>query len=119
VTLTTLVTGGTAAAREAAIMAAISAPADTAVIIEGLPSGAGPLEPLAGDAGLQLARIAPGCPCCTGSLTMRVTLNRILRRKPARLYIGLASASHLDRIQHFLSSPPYTDLLEINAGIRI
>lgn len=118
-TLTTLVTGATAAMREAAIAAAISSPTDTAIILEGLPSGTSPLDELATDAtGFQLVRIAPGCLCCTGNLTMRVTLNRMLRKKPSRLYIGLASAVHLPQIIAFLSDKPYEELLTLTDAMQ-
>jgi hypothetical protein len=113
----TLVTGARAAARELAIKQATeraiaAAPAgknSIAVILEGLPDGSGLLEDHSPD--LQLARIAPGCVCCTGNVVLRVTLNRILRHPPAHLYIGLADITHLDRIRQFLGDPPYDQLL--------
>ncbi|RJG04807.1 GTPase [Noviherbaspirillum cavernae] len=125
-TLTTLVTGATAAARETAIAAALDADTDairaTALILEGLPGGASPLDaftdPLIAQAAPHIARIAPGCLCCTGNLTMRVTLNRILRRPPARLYISLATAGHLDNIRTFLCQPPYDGLLELTQDLH-
>jgi hypothetical protein len=111
----TLVTGPRAAARELAINQAIAAaPAgknSIAVILEGLPDGSGLLEDHSPE--LQLARIAPGCVCCTGNVVLRVTLNRILRHPPAHLYIGLADITHLDRIRQFLSDPPYDQLLNL------
>ena len=60
---------------------------------------------------LQVVRIAPGCLCCTGSLTMRVTLNRLLRQRPQALYLSLASSEHRDSIAALLSAPPYTEWL--------
>ncbi|GIZ52198.1 GTPase [Noviherbaspirillum aridicola] len=115
-TLATLVTGADAARREAAIAADIRTPADTAVILEGLPSGksAAALDLPQ----LQLHRIAPACMCCTGNLTFRVTLDRVLRRKPARLYLGLASSDHLDAIRRFLSAAPYGALLELTPDLQ-
>lgn len=74
-TLTTLVTGAGAAQREAAIAAALDPALTTALILEGIPSGHSPLDTASG---LRVARIAPGCPCCSGNMTMRVTLNRLL-----------------------------------------
>ena len=47
-------------------------------------------------AALQLLRIAPGCLCCSGNLVLRVTLNRLLRHPPARLFISLADATHIE-----------------------
>lgn len=119
----TLVTGPRAAARESAISRAITTDVaatggkqqSIAVILEGLPDGSGVLEDRASD--LQLARIAPGCLCCTGNIVLRVTLNRILRDPPAHLYIGLADITHLDRIRLFLSDPPYDCLLTLTGDL--
>lgn len=108
-----LVTGATASAREEAIARAFDADRPTALILEGLPDGSSRLDELVSFPDFHLARIAPGCLCCTGNLTMRVTLNRMLRHKPARLYIGLATDSHLDRIRLFLSQAPYDKLLHL------
>jgi len=113
VTLTTLVVGATIAAREAAIATVLDCALPTALILEGLPDGASPLDALAQGAHLQMARIAPGCLCCTGSLTMRVTLNRLLRRSPARLYIAVANAAHVESLRTFLQQSPYDNLLEL------
>jgi hypothetical protein len=114
-TLTTLVTGSRASEREAAIAAKTAPGEPTAVILEGLPDGNSPLDALRQQAGIQLSlvRIAPGCPCCIGNLAMRVTLNRLLRRAPSRLYIGLASSSHLEQVRAFLTQPPYPALLAL------
>ena len=112
---TTLVTGSSASRREAAIAAALaeSTPHQSgasAVILEGLPDGTPLLAP--SDA-LLLARIAPGCLCCAGNLVMRVTLNRLLRQRPTRLLIGIASSEHLDQLRSWLSSAPYDQLLAL------
>jgi hypothetical protein len=115
VTLATLVTGATAAAREAAIAAALAPDLPTALILEGLPGGTSDLEILAN---LQVARIAPGCMCCIGNLTMRVTLNRMLRRSPVRLYIGLATSAHLEQIHLFLTQAPYDKLLQLTKTLH-
>ena len=114
-TLATLVTGVSATEREQAIAAALDSGLNTALILEGLPSGA---MPLANAPRLHVSRIAPGCLCCTGNLTMRVTLNRILRQSPQRLYIGLATSEHLEQIRHFLSQPPYDNLLQLTKDLR-
>jgi G3E family GTPase len=118
VTPTTLVTGASAAAREAVIAAAIESGLQTALILEGLPSGTTQLDSIAQSPNLHIARIAPGCLCCTGNLTMRVTLNRMLRRQPARLYISLATADHLDRLRNFLLQPPYDNLLVLTKDLQ-
>jgi hypothetical protein len=119
VTLTTLVTGAHASAREAAISEAIDTSYSTALILEGLPDGTAPLESINGLTNIHIARIAPGCPCCTGNLTMRVTLNRILRRPPTRLFISLVSADHLEQIRRFLQQPPYDNLLTLTEDLQV
>jgi G3E family GTPase len=118
VTSTTLVTGASATEREAAIAAAITSDIDTALILEGLPSGITRVDSLVESQHLHIARIAPGCLCCTGNLTMRVTLNRMLRLHPARLYISLATADHLDGIRGFLTQPPYDELLVLTKDLH-
>jgi len=102
----TLVTGASAALREAAIAGVLDGRLRTALILEGLPDGSSPFgAPL--PAGLSIVRIAPGCICCSGNLTMKVTLNRILRQHPERLYISLANSNHLPQIRQFLQQEPY------------
>jgi hypothetical protein len=109
--LTTLVTGATAALRERAI-AQVAIGADV-VLLEGLPDGH-PFLP----EHIEVHRIAPGCLCCTGNLVLRVTLNRLLRRHPERLYIGMASTEHLDQLRSWLSAPPYDQLLALTADMN-
>jgi hypothetical protein len=102
-TLVRLVHGGNSAAREKAIAGELS-PGSTAVaLLEGLASDSG----LTPSEALTVIRIAPGCPCCTGSLTMRVTLNRLLRHPPEILFMSLSDASHLDSVQSFLREEQY------------
>ena len=123
---TTLVTGPGAAARERAIAARLRQPdaaasAGTpaglqAVILEGIASGNSPLDTLPPNA--QLARIAPGCLCCTGNLVLRVTLNRMLRQRPERLFIGVADSEHLDQLRSWLQSEPYDQLLTLTADLQ-
>jgi hypothetical protein len=117
---TTLVTGASAGLREAAIAArlapagAIPTAIPTAILLEGLADGRSLLP--ASDT-ILIQRIAPGCLCCTGNLVLRVTLNRILRRPPERLYIGLATTEHLDQLRSWLSCPPYDQLLELTPDL--
>jgi hypothetical protein len=111
---TTLVTGTGPAAREAAIGARLAPGQPTAVVLEGLPDGRTQLDP---SDTLLIQRIAPGCLHCTGNLVLRVTLNRLLRRPPERLYIGLASMEHLDQLRSWLSAPPYDQLLELTPDL--
>lgn len=131
---TTLVTGATAAAREQAIAALVAVPlvphagddplshtASTsrqyvdAVILEGMGVAATPL--ISGD-GLHVVRIAPGCLCCDGNLVLRVTLNRLLRQRPRRLFIGLANSEHLDQLRSWLAAPPYDQLLALGSDLH-
>jgi G3E family GTPase len=108
-TTTVLVTGARASTREAAIAATIN-PA--------IATGTDPFSLFTDTGKFHIARIAPGCPCCTGNLTMRVTLNRMLRHRPATLYIGLATDAHLAQIQEFLSQPPYDALLTLTEVLK-
>jgi hypothetical protein len=121
--ITTLVTGRRALDRETAIAARLPAappagiaaggappPAPAVVILEGL---ADPHSPLADAPGVQVHRIAPGCLCCAGNVILRVTLNRLLRRPPAQLYISLADATHVGQLRAMLSAPPYDTLLSL------
>jgi hypothetical protein len=113
---TSLVTGPTAGAREQLIAAQLQ-PGNPgcAVLLEGLPDGHTILIP---SDTLLIERIAPGCLCCTGNLVLRVTLNRLLRRRPARLYLGLASTEHLDQLRSWLQAPPYDQLLELTPDLH-
>jgi G3E family GTPase len=109
-TRTVLVSGADAATREAAISRLIQtadSAVPTAVILEGLASGSDAFDALAQRTDVSIARIAPGCLCCTGNLTLTVHLHRILRQRPALLYISLADSSHIERIENFLLQPIY------------
>lgn len=117
-TLTTLVIGARAATREMAIAHALDPHVFTALILEGLSDGTAHLDAFAEISTLQIIRIAPGCLCCSGNLTMRVTLNRILRRHPARLYIGLATVNHLDLLRRFLTETPYDAWLTLTDDLH-
>jgi len=117
---TTLVTGASAAQREAAIAALLGAsPSPTgafsAVILEGLAAGSSPLPETSS---VRLVRLAVGCPCCAGNLVLRVTLNRLLRQGPERLFIGLASSEHLDQLRSWLQDAPYDQLLALEPDVR-
>ncbi|MBA5605795.1 GTPase [Duganella sp. FT3S] len=118
---TWLVTGAQAGAREAAIAAHLQPGLATTVILEGVTDGNSALADLADAAdpprSLQVLRIAPGCLHCSGNLVLRVTLHRVLRLAPARLYISLATASHLDQLRSWLSGAPYGSLLALQADI--
>ena len=113
---TILVTGASAGARETRIAKAIAdqPAALVAVLMEGVPDGRAPLE---NRSGLQIARVASGCLCCTGNLVMKVTLNRLLRQRPTRMFIGIASTDHLPRVKQLLSSAPYSTLIRLESDL--
>ena len=116
-TIVTLVYGGNGAARETAIAALAIPPQNAVAIIEGL-AGTGKLdEDRAAAKGLQVLRIAPGCPCCTGKLAMRVILNRTLRKNPDRIYLSLAHSDHLAGVIDFLKEDQYRERLEIGQPV--
>jgi hypothetical protein len=124
VVATVLVTGPRAGAREAAIAAALRPGEASVIILEGLSDGSADLAldeagELPGRPGVHpvVHRIAPGCLHCSGNLVLRVTLNRVLRHPPARLYISLATATHLDQLRAWLSDPPYGELLSLQPDI--
>ena len=113
----TLVTGPSPHAREAAIAARLQHPRPAApdagpeaVILEGLADAQSPLLP---SPSLLISRIAAGCLCCAGNLVLRVTLNRLLRQRPSRIYLGVARSEHLDQLRSWLQSAPYDQLLEL------
>lgn len=108
---TTLVLGNTPRAREEVIAGQLHQNgAISAVILEGLPDGSPILQ---ASSSLLIERIAPGCLCCTGNLVLRVTLNRLLRRRLTRLFIGVARSEHLDQLRSWLGSAPYDQLLAL------
>jgi hypothetical protein len=118
---TTLVTGSSAAAREQAILDRLQLSdsrqggAKSAVILEGLAAGNSLLDTL--PAHVLFARIAPGCLCCAGNLVLRVTLNRMLRQRPDRLFIGVARSEHLDQLRSWLQAEPYDQLLRLSPDL--
>jgi G3E family GTPase len=115
----TLVTGASPRVREQAIFAALAAGpeegAKVAVILEGLADASSPLAP---DSHLSVSRIAGGCLCCAGNLVLRVTLNRLLRLHPDRVFIGVGSSDHLDQLRSWLESPPYDQLLALAPDLQ-
>lgn len=112
----TLVTGASPAAREQAIFAAVStSDGSIAVILEGLADASSPLAP---GSHLSVSRIAGACLCCAGNLVLRVTLNRLLRHHPDRIYIGMAHSDHLDQLRSWLASAPYDQLLELAPDVH-
>ena len=119
----TLVSGGHASDREAAIAQALPLQQANAEILEGLADGNSILADLAEQtsppAGLQLLRIAPGCLCCSGNLVLRVTLNRLLRHPPAHLFISLADVTHIEQLRSWLAASPYDAWLALEPDLSI
>jgi hypothetical protein len=122
-----LVTAASAREREAVITAAIidadsaranwANPPRHAVLLEGLPDGQAQLESLLADRAIPIIRIAAGCLCCSGSVVLRVNINRLLRHKPHRLFIGIATTTHQAQLRTMLQSPPYDAWLTIGPDI--
>jgi len=56
--------------------------------------------------------------CCTGNLTLRVHLNRLLRHAPQSICISLANDEHIEQLLAFLSSPPYDKLLSLEPVVH-
>jgi hypothetical protein len=109
---TLIIAGGSYVQREQQIATAIEQDRDqfVAVILEGLPNGS-PL--IQSDKQLMIERIAPGCFCCVGQLVLQVSLNRVIRKKPHKLYIGMHDAQHVVLLYQRLSKLPYQTLLTI------
>jgi hypothetical protein len=59
--------------------------------------------------------IAPGCPCCQGNLTMRVTLARVLRLEhPDHLVLALIDGEHRESVRRWLEAPPFGTLIAVH-----
>ena len=115
----TLVAGGTAAARQAAVIERLDPAIPAAIIFEGIhpahPAFVDPARPTL----LLTTTIAPDCPCCGAGLVLRVTLDRMVQRRPQRLFICLADAGHLSHLQQFLGEPPYAHRLSLTPVIAL
>lgn len=68
-------------------------PAPRAVIAEGA------LFALAAPEDVAIERLAAGCVCCLGMVPLRVTLTRLLRRRPRALLLLLAADEHVPRLR--------------------
>lgn len=94
----------TEAERDAAIsewLQSPGGPTDTgrrAIVAEGV------LFDRTGPQGVPLVGLAAGCPCCLGSVALRVALGRTLRAvRPEAVLLLLATAEHLPRLQRMLA----------------
>lgn len=118
-TCVTLVYGATGLAREQAISRSLDPAEATAVLLEGFPSGNSPLEELSSHPDLRIVRIAAGCICCTGNLVFKVTLNRLLRDPPQKLFLSIADALHVEQLRDFLLAAPYGSILSVGKDCRL
>lgn len=113
----TLVAGGSGPGRQAAIASRLDPVVPSAVIFEGMhpqhPAFQDPSRP----APLFVSTIAPDCPCCGAGLVLRVTLDRMIQRRPSTLFISLADVRHLSHLQQYLIVPPYSNLLGLTPAI--
>jgi G3E family GTPase len=76
--------------------------------------------------GVAVAEVDGGCPCCTAQVAFRVALTRLLREAhPARLFVELGAAGHLDATLKTLSGPwlasvlalgPVVEMVDLDAG---
>lgn len=115
----TLVAGGTAGARQAAVIDRLDPAIVTAIIFEGIHPPNPALHDPARPTPLIVSTIAPDCPCCGAGLVLRVTLDRMVQRRPGRLFICLADAGHLTHLHQFLGDPPYAKLLSLTPLITL
>lgn len=113
-TLTRLVYGGNPNLREQTIGTYADPGLATTALVEGWSNAEAGLT---SSGNLQVIRMAPGCPCCSGNLTMRVTLNRVLRAAPSVLFFSLADASHVASVRNFLQEQQYCDRLELGSDL--
>jgi hypothetical protein len=44
-------------------------------------------------------------------------LNRLLRQRPERLFIGVARSEHLDQLRSWLQAEPYDQLLRLTSDL--
>jgi hypothetical protein len=109
-TLLRLVYGANQSEREDAIKTQINPKLFTMALLEGGAVGNTPLNSMAS---LKVVRMAPGCPCCSGNLTMRVMLNRALKEKPDLVFLSLANPLHITAIRDFLQEDQYSGRLEL------
>ena len=84
-------------------------------------SNLGTLELLAESPEVETAFVAPGCLCCTGLLTFRVGLVRLLRgmaaAPPAKLLIDTGTSAHHEEIRAELQGPQFAALIRLDCTI--
>jgi Fe-S cluster biogenesis protein NfuA len=109
-----LVYGANQSQREQAIKNQINPTLFTMALLEGGAVDNAGLDSLAT---IKVVRMAPGCPCCSGNLTMRVMLNRALKEKPDLVFLSLANSMHLTAIRDFLQEDQYSGRLNLGFDI--
>lgn len=94
----------TDAEREAAISEWLQLPGGPADAARRAILAEGVLFDRAGPQGVPLVGLAAGCPCCIGSVALRVALGRTLRAvRPQAVLLLLATAEHLPRLRRLLA----------------
>ena len=86
------------------------APGRRAILAEGA------LFDRSGPPGVPLVGLGAGCPCCIGSVALRVTLARTLRAfRPDSVLLLLKSAEHLPRLRRLLEGGEMGVRFELDA----
>lgn len=114
---TTLVVGGNSTLRELAIKRQLDASSATAVLLHGLPTGHQDEPGLTSGPSLHLIRLAPSCACCVGQLSFTVSLNRLIRQRPVRLFIDVFDPTHLENLRSLLMAAPYDGHLNLTEDL--
>jgi hypothetical protein len=115
----TLAYGGKRAQREAAIAAYLEPSAFSIVLIEGLLMESDDSSPSAWGSSIKIVRIGPACPCCAGSLSLKVNLNRLLREKPQQLILALADSTHPEAVKSILQEAQYRQLIQLAPDLSL
>lgn len=75
---------------------------------------------LRASAGVGVAEVEGGCPCCTAQLAFRVGLTRLLREvKPTRLFVELGAASHVADVLGTLRGPWLAPVIRLQAVVHV
>ncbi len=83
-------------------------------------SDLGSLESLGATPDVEAAFVAPGCLCCTGLLTFRVGLVRLLRgmaaAPPSMLLIDAGTSAHHERMRAELQGPQFATMIRLDGA---
>ena len=113
-TILHLVYGANQRARESAIKTQMNPTLFAITLLEGMVLSEASPDPLES---MKVVRLAAGCTCCTGNLTMRVMLNRALKEKPDIVFLSLANSAHLTAVRDFLQEDQYCGRLELGRDL--